>query len=237
MSPPELVSIVLPAYNLEGRIGATVRAVAEAIPGAEIIVVDDGSRDQTSAEASRAAARVENATVLRHDSNRGKGAALLTGAGAARGDPVVFLDADLDLPPEQVPGLLDLFAEQGCDVLVGTKHHEMAGGRYPWKRRVLSRLFAFVTRVLFRLPVPETQTGLKIFGAGVLAHVLPGLRIHRYAFDLELLVRAHRSGYRIVAAPVDLRIGASSAPLRISTLWEMARDTARIYWWSLRQDR
>lgn len=233
MPPQPSVSIVLPSYNLEGRIAAAIHTVADAVPGAEILVVDDGSSDQTFAEAARAAASMDNVRVLRHETNRGKGAALQTGGKAAGGELVVFLDADLDIPPSQLPGLLDRFVSEECDVLVGTKHHRMSGGRYPWKRRLLSRVYALVARLLFRLPVPETQTGLKIFRAAVLAEVLPHLQVHRYAFDLELLVRAHRAGYQLANAPVDLRVGASSAPLRMATLWEMARDTARILWWSL----
>ncbi len=227
--------MVLPAFNLAEQIVDSIEAVAASLPAAEIVVVDDGSEDGTSTAVHDLRGGVHNVVLMQHEVNRGKGAALRTGAGVARGEIVVFLDADLDIPPAQLPGLLDEFASRRCDVLVGTKHHHMSGGRYPWKRRVLSRVFALVTKLLFRLPVAETQTGLKIFRAAVLADVLPRLQVERYAFDLELLVKAHRAGYEISSAPVDLRVGASSAPLRLATLWEMARDTARILWWSWRR--
>ena len=227
-------SVILPAYRLEETIASNMVAVAEALPGAQLVVVDDGSDDNTHAEALRSASTLPNALVVKHERNRGKGAALQTGAARAEGTTIVFLDGDLDLPAEQVPGLLHLFADRRADVLVGTKQRGMSEGRYPWKRRALSRLFSLVTRVLFRLPVDETQTGLKIFDCTVLEQVFAEQRVFGYAFDLELLVRAHRAGFQIMQTPVELRVGASTAPLQLSTLWEMGRDTTRIFLWSLR---
>jgi glycosyltransferase involved in cell wall biosynthesis len=231
----ESVTVVLPAYRLGEQIADNVTAVATALPGAQIIVVDDGSDDSTYEQAERSTRQLPGTRVVRHEFNRGKGAALQTGTTAADGSIVVFLDGDLDLPPAQLPGLLDEFDAIDADVLVGTKRMGMSAGRYPWKRQALSRLFSLVTRILFRLPVDETQTGLKIFRRAVLDEVFADLQVYGYAFDLELLVRAHRAGYRIVQSPVDLRVGASSAALHLSTLWEMGRDTLRIFLWSRRR--
>lgn len=229
------VSVVLPAYHLPDQIAANTLAVAGAMPGAEIVVVDDGSNDGTFEEAQRAATESSRVRITRHEHNRGKGAALQTGTVLSEGEIVVFLDGDLDLPPEQIPHLLDRMKSSEADVLVGAKQDGMQEGRYPWKRRVLSLLFSFVTRALFRLPIGETQTGLKIFRRPVLDRVFADLRVFGYAFDLELLVRAHRAGFRIIQEPVELKVGASSRPLRWSTLWEMGRDTFRIFLWSLRR--
>lgn len=223
----------MPAYQLAEVIRDNVLRVADvlaAMPGSEIIVVDDGSTDETFSEAS--SVTNETVRVLRHDVNQGKGAASRTGAMAATTPIVVFLDGDLDLPPEQIPDVVDAFLERDLDVLVGTKRYGMSGGRYPLKRRLLSAVFRFVTRLLFRLDVSETQTGLKVFRRELVQSILPDLRITRYAFDLELLVRARRQDARIGEIPVALRVGASSAPLSMSTLWEMGRDTFRIFWWA-----
>ena len=225
----------MPAYQLGASIHDNILrvvSVLEAMPGSEIIDVDDGSTDDTFVQASRV--ELDEVSVLRHEVNLGKGGALRTGGLAAQRPVVVFLDGDLDLPPEQIPDLVETLSERNLEVLVGTKRYGMSGGRYPWKRRVLSGVFRLVTRVLFRLEVSETQTGLKLFRREVLLAVLPDLRVTRYAFDLELLVRADRHGARIGEVPVALQVGASSAPLSIATLWEMARDTFKIFWWSRR---
>jgi glycosyltransferase involved in cell wall biosynthesis len=212
-------------------IAANVERVASILGplSAEIIVVDDGSTDQTRPEALRATANISRASVLSHPVNRGKGQALFTGARAATGDLIIFLDADLDLPPEQLPELLAGMG--GTDVLVGAKRDSMAAGRYPLIRRLLSRLFSLATVGLFRLTVTETQTGLKIFRRDVLELVIPQMRIDGYAYDLEMLVRAQRAGFKLKQTPVELGPGASTASLRGSMLWQMARDTARLQWW------
>ena len=225
------VSVVLPAYQLGSVIAANIERVASVLSGlsVEIVVVDDGSTDQTRSEALRATASIPGASVLSHPVNRGKGQALFTGAKVATGDLIVFLDADLDLPPEQLPELLDGLGD--ADVLVGAKRDSMAAGRYPLVRRVLSRLFSLATVGLFGLTVTETQTGLKIFRRKVLEVVIPQMRIEGYAYDLEMLVRAQRAGFKLTQTPVELGPGASTASLRAGMLWQMARDTARLQWW------
>jgi glycosyltransferase involved in cell wall biosynthesis len=232
MTTPTL-SVVMPAYQLGDDIADNIRRVARVLPQAEIVVVDDGSTDQTEAAALLAAAELPQVKVLRHQKNQGKGEALRTGAESAGGDWVIFLDGDLDLPPEQVPELLGSL--EGCDVLVGSKHGAMHGEHYPWKRRVLSLIFAVIIRMMFRLPISETQTGLKILRAQVVREIFPKLTVHGYAYDLEMLVRAQRAGYRLAETPVRLRVGASSGSLRPAMLWELGRDTLKVFLLSRRR--
>jgi glycosyltransferase involved in cell wall biosynthesis len=231
-TPDGGVRVLMPAYNLAGSIGSGIERVAramEGIPGTEIIVADDGSSDGTMEKAAQAAAGLEGVTVVGHSPNRGKGAALQAAFAVSTGETIVFLDGDLDLPPEQVPGFVEQFQAAGTDILVGAKRSAMAPGRYPLLRRVLSRAFALVVRLLFRLPVAETQTGLKAFRRGPLSEVLPGLRVMRYTFDLELLVALKRRGATMTEASVELSEGASDTGVSVGTLWEMGRDTLRIW--------
>ncbi|MGH8925058.1 MAG: glycosyltransferase family 2 protein [Acidimicrobiia bacterium] len=236
MTPPGRpdFSVVLPAYNLGPVIADNVQRVRRALAPlgtVEIVVVDDGSTDRTYQEATRSAADLPMTRVIRHDVNRGKGEALFTGARATTAELVLFLDADLDLPPEQVLPLVGQM--EGVDLLVGAKRKSMAGGRYPLARRILSRIFTLLTVGVFRLPVSESQTGLKILRRPVIEGVLPQMRIHGYAYDLEMLLRAHRSGMKLKEAAVELGESASTAPLRVVMLWQMGRDTLRLWWWTV----
>ena len=227
------MSIVLPVYRLESVIVENVDLVFDALGDLEpeVILVDDGSNDGTADAIARAALRhpIKSVTL---PVNRGKGRALLEGWKIATGDYIVFLDADLDLPPHQIPELIDQLISSDVDVLVGTKKTTMRGS-YPGVRRILSRVFALLTEGIFRLPVSETQTGLKVFRRKVLETVAGNVRVDRYAFDLELLARAHAAGFELSETPVTLSPGAATASLRPSMMWSLARDTLRIAWWKL----
>lgn len=223
----------MPAYRLGSVIETNVDEVYSVLAplDPEIVVVNDGSPDDTTAALERASISHPGLRVVTLEQNRGKGLALLSGFAVSTGDHVVFLDADLDLPPGQIPMLLARMGDH--DVLVGLKRSGMAGGAYPFHRRILSRVFAMATGGVFRLPVAETQTGLKILRREVLETVAPHMRIDRYAFDIELLVRAHAAGFTMTDHPVTLGDTASDSPLRLSMMWNLARDTARIGWWRL----
>jgi len=229
------VSILMPAYQLGAAIAANIGRVASLDDRRyEVIVIDDGSTDDTRANAEKAAAAYDHVTVTGYDVNRGKGGALKEGFLQATADTIVFLDADLDLPPEQLPGFLDEFERLDIDVLVGSKRAAMVPGRYPALRRLLSLTFSAVGGLLLRLPVHETQTGLKAFRRTALSATLPELDTERYAFDLELLARIRRAGGSMAEAPVALA-KASSSGVSLGTLWEMGRDTVKIWfkslWW------
>ncbi len=235
-NPTSGVSILMPAYQLESVIADNVDRVARVVagwPSVEVIVVNDGSTDETGTRAEKAAAEHEFVTVVGYAVNRGKGGALKEGFTHASLETVVFLDSDLDLPPEQLPTFINEFERLNIDALVGAKRSAMTPGRYPTLRKVLSLTFAAVNRVLFRLPVRETQTGLKVFKRSALVDTLPHLETAGWAFDLELLVRIRKAGGSMTEAPVALAKGSSSG-LSISTLWEMGLDTLKIWARSLR---
>ena len=235
-SPITGVTILMPVYQLETAIADNVDRVAGVVaewPDVEVIVIDDGSTDDTRRFAGKAASDYEFVSVIGYDVNRGKGAALKEGFSHATNDTIVFLDSDLDIPPEQLEAFLGRMEELGVDCLVGAKRSAMTPGRYPAPRRILSLAFATVNRILFRLPVRETQTGLKAFKRSALATTLPPLETSGYTFDLELLVRIRKMGGSMAEAPVSLSKGASSG-LSFSTLWEMARDTVKIWLGSFR---
>ncbi len=224
------VSIVLPCFQLGAVIQANALRVVEACADLDpqVIVVDDGSSDDTYSQALLASKQSDRITVLRHPRNLGKGEALVSGWKAAEADRVVFLDGDLDLPPEQLPQVIPLL--EGAEVVVGAKRLHMNDGGYPWIRRAMSRIYAEGTSRMFRLPVSETQTGLKAFRKEVLDEILPRVGNRGWTFDLELLARIDRAGFRITETPVTVSISDRGAPVRLSMIWSLARDSLRLAW-------
>lgn len=224
----------MPSYQLSDEIGPNVRRVLDSLSQVgshEVVVVDDGSTDGTARILAELAAEHAGIRIVSHDENRGKGQALISGWEASSGDRIVFLDADLDLPPEQIPDLLSYLEK--ADVVVGTKREAMSRRDYPLLRTLLSRIYSMFTSGLFRLPVRETQTGLKVFKRSVLDQILPQMRIDGYAFDLELLIRADRLGASMVEVPVTLAAAAKESSFRLGMARELAFDTLRLLMWKM----
>lgn len=227
--------MVLPAYNEGSDIE---RNVIEAIDtfesfdyDYEIIVVDDGSSDSTYVFAGRAKLRhPERVRVVRYDENRGKGAALLCGARYASGEYIVFLDADMELHPRQLPLFFEIMALRQADAVIGSKWHPASRVQYPTVRRVYSLGYFLLIRLLFGLPLRDTQTGIKVFRSRLLQDVGPRLLEKRFAFDVELLAVAHRLKYRIVDAPVALDFSRAIGRLSLRTAGKMFADTFAIFY-------
>jgi glycosyltransferase involved in cell wall biosynthesis len=229
------ISVVLPAYNeaehIVSNLLETVDTLAKFEYDFEVIVVDDGSPDQTYLHAARLlVSHPERVRVVHYEENRGKGNALMTGSWFARGDYVVFLDADMDLHPVQVPTLLGIAQASEADIVVGSKLHPLSNVNYPKKRRLYSLGYYALIRLLFGLPVKDTQTGLKVFRREVLQRVFPRILAKRFAFDIEVLANAHRLGYRIESAPVTLEFRRSFGRINWRDAAMMLRDTLAIFY-------
>jgi cellulose synthase/poly-beta-1,6-N-acetylglucosamine synthase-like glycosyltransferase len=203
------ISFVLPAHNEEKHIFEMVRQTSmdagATSPGHEIIVVDDGSTDDTAAEVERAAGEFEHVRLVKVPENQGKGYAMRRGFQASRGELVCFIDADMDIHPSQVESLLARMRREDADIVIGSKRHPESRLDYPRIRRIYSTVYYLLILVLFRLPIKDTQTGIKVFRRDVLKRVFPRVVCKQYTLDLELLAVAHSLGFSVAEAPIEIR--------------------------------
>lgn len=228
------LSIVIPAYNEKERIFNTIsetsRIMKELHLNHEIIVVDDGSKDGTIDEMVKAAKIFGNVHPVRYEKNQGKGNAIKHAFNHVTGDMVTFLDADLDLHPNQIPIFIEYMEKSNADVVVGSKRHPQSQIDYPAHRRILSFAFNILTRILFNLSLTDTQAGLKLFKYEVLKKVLPRILVRQYAFDLEILVNAHHLGYKIVEAPIIVNFQRKFGRIRFRDIYIIVIDTGSIFY-------
>jgi len=204
------LSVVIPAYNEAARLGNTIRAVVDYLrqnaPDAEVIVVDDGSSDETAelARASFQDAGSLRTSVISYKSNLGKGRAVRLGLLAARGDVTLFSDADLSTPITEAPKLVEPIVNGQCDVTFGSRalNRELIGVHQPWRREQGGRIFNLVVRLATGLPFWDTQCGFKAFRMSVCRPLVEAATVDRFGFDVELLYLAYRAGLNLKEIPV-----------------------------------
>lgn len=232
----EKISVIVPCFNEGPRIRKNLAEVCDFLSSFtsdyELIAVDDGSSDETLAEIGAAASDYPSIRGVHYEENVGKGNALREGFEHVSGHYVVFLDADLDLHPRQLAGFFETMRHEEAAVVIGSKRHPDSKVDYPKRRRLISRLYSFFLRLLFDLPLRDTQTGLKLFKYEVLEKVFSKIVCKRFAFDVELLANAHRLGYKIVEAPIELNFTRILRRGRITMadLWNTGWDTLAIFY-------
>ncbi|MFC1419130.1 glycosyltransferase [Streptacidiphilus cavernicola] len=228
------LTMVVPYYNPGPAVVRHVRELLRVLDqhgcDFEVLAVSDGCTD--SSELLLAELVHPRLRRIGYPVNAGKGAAVRTGFAQGRGRWLGFIDADGDLPAHLVPRVLDVARGGDLDAAVGSKELGPGGTGpdYGAVRSLCSHGYRAVTRALFRLPVGDTQTGLKVFRREALAEVLPLCRENRFVFDLELLALLHRRHYRRVArVPVEFHFRTSSTvgPAAVLT---MLLDTVRVRW-------
>lgn len=214
------VCAVIPARDAAATVGPVVRGLRTTLPDATVLVVDDGSSDETGARA-----RDAGAEVIRHTLNQGKGAALQTGFDEAvrRGaDAVLALDADGQHDPAWAPRLLA--GLESADLVVGSRLQSREG--MPWLRRVTNDVTSWWVSRLARTPIEDSQSGYRAIRAPVLRRVRPVAR--RFEYESEFLVAAARAGFRIAAVGIPTLYNAPGSHIR------PVRDTVRFVRFVLR---
>lgn len=230
---PAMISIVVPCYNEEARIGRTLEAVVAHLRSSpldwEVVVVDDGSADATSSAIERTSASEPRVRAVRHARNRGKGDAVRSGFRESRGEWVVFSDADLATPIEELSRMLEA-GEAGADLVIASR--VVPGARIetpqPWRRRLSGAAFRRLVRLLDLSSFRDTQCGFKLLRRTTVGPILDAVETTGFAFDVELLCRAERAGLRIVEMPVRWRDVAGSKLRLFPDAWRMARDLVRM---------
>jgi glycosyltransferase involved in cell wall biosynthesis len=227
MSEPFL-SIVIPAYNEALRLGSTLEKVRQYLESrnysGELIVVDDGSTDQTGQLLEEVQRLRPAVRVLRNDSNRGKGFSVRRGVLEARGELVLFTDADLSAPIEETNKLLAALESAGADAVVGSRalQRRLIGVHQPWWREWAGRAFNWLVRFFTGLRIRDTQCGLKLFRRLSTRRAFELQRVNGFGFDPEVLFLIERFGGRVVEVPV--RWNDSPA-----TKVRFLRDAARMF--------
>lgn len=213
----ETTAAIVPAYNAAAHVGGVLERLKRVIPALRVIVVDDGSSDDTYRTASAA-----GVTVIQHPVNMGKGAALSTGFARAVKmgmGYVVTLDADGQHNPAEISEFARRMSETGADIVVGNRFGEL--GVMPWLRRATNWLTSKVVSLLARQKIPDSQNGYRMISARVLNAV--ELETARYEAESEILIKAGRQGFRIDAVPVETIYGEE-----VSAIHPVV-DTARFF--------
>ena len=199
--------MVVPAYNEEARIGSTLEKLVVYLkpkfPAFEIIVVDDGSTDATPERVRQAAIGREHIVLHRLSANRGKGFAVRAGMMLANGDAVLFTDADLSTPVEEIDMALGEL-RRGSPVVIASRRHPQSiiARRQSWPRELIGRAFNMVIRLMLSLPFKDTQCGFKCFTGAAAKAIFTRASIDTFSFDVEVLIIAMALGYTIKEIPV-----------------------------------
>jgi dolichyl-phosphate beta-glucosyltransferase len=225
------LSIVVPAYNEEGRLPQTLPRIVDFVQAqeyaAEVIVVDDGSADGTCGVVEEIAAAAPFVRLIRNE-HRGKGYAVKTGGMAAAGDFIFLCDADLSMPIEEVAHFLPPALEE-YDVAIGSREVEGAR-RYdePGLRHLMGRVFNTLVRVLAVRGFQDTQAGFKCFAREAAREMFPYQTMDGFGFDVEILFIAQKRGFRIVEVPINWYYMSNSRVSPVSDSVRMFREILQV---------
>jgi len=204
---PESISVVLPAYNESGCIEETVSSISTYLgrkfADFEIIIVDDGSSDNTFFLASQASKKMLNLKVLKNPTSRGKGYSVKKGMLAANFDYVLFSDADLSTPIEELEACMNHF-DNGADIVIGSRALKASQivKRQGFLRMNMGKTFNFLVQLFLFRGIKDTQCGFKIFKKDAAKYLFRAQRLDGFCFDVEILHIARKKGYVIKEHPV-----------------------------------
>ncbi len=241
MTPSSVeVSLVIPAFNEARRIRSSLEMVQKYFGREgrtyEVVIVDDGSSDETASLVRAAQAQNPSIRLVSNDRNRGKGFSVRHGVIEARGDIVLFSDADFSSPIEESEKLLDPIRQGQYDVTIGSRalDRTLIGVRQPWLREQSGRIFNLCVRLILGLPFADTQCGFKAFRREPMLPLFERMKVLGFGFDPELLYLASVDHLRIGEIPVRWNHSRGSKVSFFSDAVEMFFDLVKIRWNHLR---
>ena len=203
-----MISIVIAAYNEEQRIGKSLLKIKDYLDAQdfayEIIVVDDGSTDNTRQVVMGYKPEITNLKIISYPKNKGKGYGLRQGILASKGETVLISDADLSTPIEELSHMLPLISSREYDVMIGSRALKTSNIiiKQPWWRQGMGKIFNRIVTLLVLEGFNDTQCGFKLFSGKVARNLFKDACIDRFAFDVEILALAGKRGYKVSEVPV-----------------------------------
>ena len=228
-----MISVVIPAYNESGRILLTLSSVDKYLQdyfkGFEMIVVNDGSLDETEEVVIKAKDKIPSIKYIGYKENRGKGYAIRQGITQSICDVILVSDADLSTPIEEVEKLLVQY-DNGYDIIIGSR--ELAESdiviRQPWWREFMGRTFNRFVRFLFLKELMDTQCGFKLFKGDIGREIFKRATVDRFAYDVEILYLARKAGYKIKEVPIRWNNSPDSRVRPMRDSFQTAIDVLKI---------
>ena len=222
------LSIVIPAYNEEGRIGTSLTEIYSFLKKRnydfEIIVVDDGSKDKTLNLLSEYSQNIPNLIVLKNESNQGKGFSVKKGVLNSKGDIILYTDADLSTPIEELDKLI-YWLDEGYLISIGSRDlpESQVNRHQAWYRELMGKIFNRIIRLILNLDYHDTQCGFKCFRNDAALEIFKGLRLCGFSFDVEMLFVAKHRGIKVKEVPVRWYNSPESKV-------EIIRDSSKMLW-------
>lgn len=227
--------VIMPAYNEAEHITENLLKAADIISSFQenfsIIAVNDGSKDLTEEKIAQAAAQSTHIQYISYSTNKGKGGAIREGVRHANGDFIAFLDSDLELPPIMLKDFIEELKRTKAHVAIGSKLHKASKLKYPLIRRIMSFGYYIMLKLMFKLKIKDTQTGIKVFRQEVIKPICENLITTGFAFDIEILATAFKKGYSIIEMPITLNFSRErreKSRMTFKTITNVFKDTLRI---------
>ena len=230
----ELVSILVPVYNIEKNIEKNINILIEKISpfiiNFEIIISDDGSEDNSKEAIKKICEENKNVFGVYSKENHGKGNALKRACEIANGKYIIFCDGDMEIDPSQLENFFEIMNKENADIVIGSKRHKDSVVNYSNIRKIISFVYFMFVKIFFHLPIQDTQTGLKLFKREAIINIFPRILVKAFAYDLEVLVACNSNGKKIVSAPVIVNPNRHFGFIKLSVLWKTFIDTLAIFY-------